>query len=263
MTVKRRPVPGDSADSSDNADSSDSADRLADLVAATVTETGHAERGRLLGVLARLLVGSARVAGVRAVAGGRWLAEQLIEAAPRIPVRDAVLLRRHHPDKTDDEIADTLVRHAARATAAIGAAAGAMVTVEYAVPAALLAVPAQLAAETLAVAAVEIKLVAELHELYGEEARGTLTERGTAYLMSWMRQRVVEPAVASTGLAAVLGSAAQRELRTHLLRRVGRSSSSLAPLLAGAVAGAEVNRRTTRSLGEKLTAELRGRQAGR
>jgi hypothetical protein len=34
----------------------------------------------------------------------------------------------------------------------------------------------------------------------------------------------------------------------------------MAPFLAGAVAGGVVNRRATRSLGEKVTAELRGRR---
>jgi hypothetical protein len=34
----------------------------------------------------------------------------------------------------------------------------------------------------------------------------------------------------------------------------------LAPFLAGAVAGGVINRRVTRSLGEKVGAELRGRR---
>ena len=49
-------------------------------------------------------------------------------------------------------------------------------------------------------------------------------------------------------------------LRSMLVRRTGRSVSKLAPFFAGAVAGGVVNRRATRSLGEKLTAELRGRR---
>lgn len=224
--------------------------------------SGQAERVRVLGGLAGALAKSAKLAGVGAVAGGRWLAEVLTEAAPRIPVRDAALLRAHNPGRSDDEIAELLVRSTARATAAIGAAAGATVTAEYALPPALLAAPLQLAAETLAVAAAEVKLVAELHELYGEAASGKLAERGSAYLMSWVRQRAVEP-VAGGGLAAVFGHTAKRELRARLLRRAGRNATSLAPMLAGAVAGAEVNRRATRALGEKLTAELRGRRSTR
>jgi hypothetical protein len=57
----------------------------------------------------------------------------------------------------------------------------------------------------------------------------------------------------------VLGYAAKRELRSLLMRRMGRSMSKLAPFLAGAVAGAAVNRRATRNLGDKVAAELRGR----
>jgi hypothetical protein len=218
-------------------------------------------RTRLLGQLGRGLAGSARGAGLRAVGGGRWLAEELAQAAPKIPVRDAATLRAHHAGRSDEEIARALVKHAAIATAGVGAAAGALAGAEYLAPPTLLAAPAQLAAETLAVAAIEIKLVAELHELAGQPARGSLSDRAGAYLMSWVRQRAVDPSAGAAGLAAVLGNTAKRELRVRLMRRLGRNLTSLAPLLAGAAAGAEVNRRATRALGEKLTAELRGRHA--
>jgi hypothetical protein len=211
--------------------------------------------------LTRALGGSARSAGVRAVGAGRWLADVLAEAAPRIPIRDAATLAAHHPGRSTDEIAAALVKHAALVTAGFGAAAGGLAAAEFAAPPALLAAPVQLAAETLAIAAVEIKLVAELHELYGAPVPGGLRLRGSAYLMSWVRQRAIEPAAVGSGLAAVLGHAAKRELRSRLLRRLGRSTTSLAPFLAGAAASAEVNRRTTRSLGEKLAAELRGRRS--
>jgi hypothetical protein len=218
------------------------------------------QRAPLL-ALSRALAGSARTAGIRAVGAGRWLADVLAEAAPRIPIRNAATLAEHHPGQTTDQIAEALVKHAALVTAGFGAAAGGLAAAEFAAPPTLLAAPVQLAAETLAIAAVEIKLVAELHELYGEPVRGGLAQRGSAYLMSWVRQRAVEPAAAGSGLAAVLGHAAKRELRSRLLRRIGRSTTSMAPFLAGAVAGAEVNRRATRSLGGKVGAELRGRQA--
>ena len=45
-----------------------------------------------------------------------------------------------------------------------------------------------------------------------------------------------------------------------LVRRAGRSMTTLAPFLAEALAGAVVNRRVTRSLAEKVTAGLRGRR---
>jgi hypothetical protein len=231
-----------------------------ELAVRAANEPDLKTRSRLLGQLGRVLAGSARKAGVRAVAGGRWLAEELAETAPRIPVRDAATLRVHHLGRTDEEIAEALVKHAALATAGVGAAAGALASAEYFAPPALLAAPLQLAAETLAVAAIEIKLVAELHELAGQTARGSLSDRGGAYLMSWVRQRAVDPTAGATGLAVMLGHTAKRELRVRLMRRLGRNLTTLAPLLAGAAAGAEVNRRATRALGEKLVAELRGRR---
>ena len=237
--------------------------QLGELVARLTDDSvGRSDRSRQLAALTRALSGSARGAGVRAVAAGRWLADVVAEVAPRVPVRDQATLRSHHPGRTDDEIAEALARGAMTATAALGAAAGALAAAEFAAPPTLLAAPVQLAAETVAIAAVEIKLVAELHELYGEGVAGPLSQRGSQYLMSWVRQRAVEPATGG-GVAALLGAAAKRELRSRLMRRMGRSTTSLAPFLAGAAAGAEVNRRGTRSLADKLVAELRGRQGRR
>jgi hypothetical protein len=253
------PVPR-SRDGRDGGRAAQSHQELGELVA-RIADDEHGDRPAPFGALAKSLAGSARAAGVGAVAAGHWLADVLAEAAPRIKVRDAETLRGQRPGASDDEIAEALVKHASLTTAAMGAAAGGLAAMEFAAPPTLLAVPAQLVAETLAIAAVELRLVAELHELYGESAAGGLTQRGSAYLMSWVRQRAVEPAVAGVGLAGLLGGAAKRELRNRLLRRLGRSTSSLAPFLAGAVAGAEVNRRATRALGDKVAAELRGRRA--
>ena len=191
---------------------------------------------------------------------GALLADVLTDAAPRLRVRDAATMRLHHPGLPDDEIADVLTARAARTTAAFGAAVGVLAAVEFAAPPTLLAAPVQIAAETLAVAAVEVKLVAELHEIHGEPAAGTGTQRGSAYLTSWMKQRALDPGAGVEGLYAALGAATKLQLRTILTRRAGRSLTKLAPFLAGAVAGGVVNRRVTRALGEKLTAELRGRR---
>src|SRR5262249_28633723 len=133
---------------------------IRDLALRTGEEPPLAGRSRALALLARALTGSARAAGLWAVAGGRWLSDELAELAQRIPVRDLAALRAHHPGCGDEEIAQTLVTHAARTTAAIGAAAGALATAEYAAPPTLLAAPVQIAAESLAVAAAAVKLVA-------------------------------------------------------------------------------------------------------
>jgi hypothetical protein len=231
---------------------------LGELVARVATDSG--DRRSQLGALTRALAAAARETGSGARGLGQLLADTLADAAPRIAVRDAATLRSHHPGRSDEEIADVLIRTTGRTTAAFGAAVGALAAVEFAVPPAYVAAPVLIAAETLAVAAVEVKLVAELHELHGEPAVGSGTQRASAYLVSWMHQRALDPQAAAAGLSAVLGYAAKRELRTVLVRRMGRSISKLAPFLAGAVAGATVNRRASRGLGDRVNAELRGRR---
>ncbi|MGI8880027.1 MAG: hypothetical protein ACR2KJ_05815 [Jatrophihabitans sp.] len=217
------------------------------------TRSRAAALARLVAALGR----SARSAGLGAVAAGRWLTDTVIEVSPSLAVRDRAALRRQYPNQSDSAIAEHLVATAMKASAAIGAAAGGLSAVEFVAPPALLAVPVQLAAETLCVVAIELKMVAELHEIAGVPATGTRRDQAGAYLVAWMRRRVVDPAAAGQGLAAVLGVATKRELRGVLLRRVGRSATSVAPFLAGAVAGAEFNRRATRSMGARLLAELR------
>ncbi len=240
------------------------ADELAELVAraaGAASSEDETRRGtaRALAALVPALTRSAKKSGVRAVAAGRWLAELVVEVAPQIPVRDAQALRDQHPTLTDIQIAERLIKSASRSTAALGAAAGGLAAVEFINPPTLMAAPIQLAAEMLTVTAVELKLVAELHEILGYPATGTVTERAGQYVMSWTSRRAVSGSVGTAGIGALLGASAKRELRSQVLRRVGRATTSLAPFLAGAVAGAEVNRRATKHLGETLLAELRGR----
>jgi len=238
------------------------ADEIAELVArASAPEAEGEDRRRRQKALAALipaLTRSAKASGVRAVAAGRWLTELIVDLAPQVPVRDAATLRSQNPGLFEAQIAERLVRQPSKTTAAIGAAAGGLAAVEFLAPPMLLAAPVQLAAEMLTVTAVELKLVAELHELLGRPAQGNITERASAYLMSWVRRRAITPALGGAGMSAAFGAAAKRELRSQVLRRIGRSTTSLAPFLAGAVAGAEVNRRATKGLGETLIAELRG-----
>ena len=255
---RRPPEPADPAPAGAAGDDGAS---LGELVARVTDDSSdrRAQVGAIAGAIARTARKGGRTAGGGARGVGRLLSDTLAEAAPRIRVRDAATLRLHHPGRSDDEIAEALVKNAARTTAAFGAAVGGLAAGEFAAPPSLLAAPVQLAAETVAVAAVEVKLVAELHELHGEGAVGSGSERGASYLLSWMHQRAIDPLATSNGMATVLGYAAKRELQSVLVRRLGRSVSKLAPFLAGAAAGAEINRRMTRRLGDKLLAELRGR----
>lgn len=213
---------------------------------------------RLAGALAR----SARAAGARAVATGQWLATTVIEVAPRIPIRDARTLSVEHDGLTGAALAAELIQRASRTSAAIGGVAGAVLSAEQFAPPAWLTMPFELVVETLAVAAIELKLVGELHEVYGRPVTGSGTERTVQLVKAWAERRGVTSATLGTpgGVADALGRGTRNELvrlvRRRLVARLGRNLSSLAPLLAGAVAGAEVNRRATRSLGDAVVRDL-------
>jgi hypothetical protein len=230
------------------------------LLARLADETADdRERVRLLGRLTRLLAGSARVTGATGVLSGRWLVDLVGDVAPHLPVRNHDTLRSHHAGLTGDELAEALVRAAARTTGAVGAAGGALAALQAAAPPALLAAPVQVAAETLAVVAVELKLVAELHVVYGRAPLASRSQVAAAYVTSWISRRAVVHGTALPSMSTLLGGAARRRLRSRLARRAGRNLGTLAPLLLGAVAGAELNRRETRALGAALVADLTGR----
>ena len=207
------------------------------------------------------VAGTARGAGAKALAGGRWLTDTLVDFAPRLPVRSAERLREHHPGRTTDQIAAELVSAAVKASTAVGVAGGALAAVEFAAPPTLLAAPAQLAAETLAVAVIEIKLVAELHELYGLRAEGGSGDRGVAYLMAWTNQKGIDP-LSPKSVVSGLGAAAKRQIRRRVVGRFGRNIFTLGPMLTGAVLGGAMNRHETRELSHKILTDLRVASAG-
>ena len=188
---------------------------------------------------------------------GRRLVDVVIEVAPHIPVRDLPTLRDHYHGLTGDALAEALVANSMRLTGAVGAAGGLLSTVEMAAPPLLLSAPVQVAAETLAVVAIELKLVAELHEVYGRSPVGTPAVRAAAFLGAWVRRRGIDPLTGGPGLTGVISGAARRELRQRLVRRAGRNVTTVLPFLAGAVAGAALNQRETRRLGDRIIADLR------
>ena len=214
---------------------------------------GDDERGRVAS-LAGAVVRAARRGGQGTRVTLSALAERLMEAAPRIPVRDLETLRRQFPGLGPEEIADKLISGAVKGSAAVGAGVGA---------AAMLpnppAMPAELAAETLAVAVVEYKLIAELHELYGLRVPGSARRRGTVYLAEWSERRGIDVTKPST-VNATLGVGMKRELRQRLVRRTLRNLPTLTPFMVGAAVGAVVNRHDTRKLADRVRADLRARQ---
>ncbi|WP_067488473.1 hypothetical protein [Actinomadura hibisca] len=218
-------------------------------------------RGRLLGRLARLLGDSARRAGASGVARGRWLADLLIAAAPHIPIRDLETLSAHHHGLTGEELADNLVRVAANGTTTVGAAGGALAAVQFTAPPLLLTAPAQIAAETLVVAAIEVKLIAELHEVYGVRVQGSGAARAAAFLTSWAKRRGINP-LENDSFTNALGSAAKTALRKRLLRTMGRSMTTMGPFLTGAAAGATLNRTATKRVAATVRNDLRKSTGG-
>jgi len=179
-----------------------------------------------------------------------------VDVAPRIPIRDLATLRKHFPGLDDQEIATRLVRNAARTNAGIGAVGGGVSAIEWAAPPTLLTQPVLLAAETVAVVAVEIKLIGELQELYGQPVPGGHGQRAITLLQAWAGRRGVNLLVPARSLAGVLGTATRRELRDRLARRLGRSFTALGPLLTGAAVAAFLNRRATLRLAAEIRKDL-------
>jgi hypothetical protein len=260
----------------------DAAARQAAEVAVELSETGRADKkrisARLHGVAdrstsaaafvaararrhadtaARRSVDTARrgagSAGHGVASGLNWLTAQVLAMGPRLRIRDQATLRAQFPGLSDDEIAQRLIERAARAAAAVGGTIGAWAALPV-----LPAFPAEIAAETLAVVGIEIKLVAELHEVYGMGAVGSGTERARAYIGSWASRRGIYQV--DGALLLIAGSPLARQLTRRLAIRVRRTAFSLAPLFTGAVAGAVLNRKDTWRLGREIRADLRQRR---
>jgi hypothetical protein len=195
-----------------------------------------------------------RKGGSRARAGVAYIADRIIETAPRIPVRDLATLRGQFPGLGPEELADKLVAGAAKATATVGAGVGAAAMLP--VPPAM---PTELTTEITGVAAIELKLIAELHEVYGLRPPGGLIERSTVYVKSWSGERGIDVTKPST-VDAALGGRMKRELRQQVMKRMVRDLPNLMPFLVGAAVGAVMNRRDTKRLAERIRKDLRGLQ---
>src|SRR6204780_4990438 len=211
-------------------------DTLPEQVAELVGEVAEAPtpswRRRLTGEFSRLAGRSGRPGWRGMRSGGRWLTAEVLAMAPRLPVRDLQRLREQFPGLGPEEVADALIHGAGRAAAVVGAGAGAAMVLP------LPSAPVEIAVETLALVGIEIKLVAELHEVYGMRAPGSTSERMLAYVAAWAHRRGV--ALAPAGLVVAAGSPPRRVLRRRLIARAARGAIALGPLLTRALAGAAV-----------------------
>ena len=186
----------------------------------------------------------------------RWVVDTVGEVAPHVPVRDLATLQDHYRGLAGPALAERLVRNAALATAGVGAACGGLAAVKWTVPPTLLAAPVLVGAETVAVVAIELKLIGELHAAHGAPLPTTGAQKAAALLGSWAHQRGVNPLLPAGGISVALGATARKELADRLVRRFGRNLPTLAPLLAGAAVGSYLNQRATRTLGRTIATDL-------
>ncbi|CAM5515979.1 hypothetical protein SFUMM280S_10018 [Streptomyces fumanus] len=110
--------------------------------------------------------------------------------------------------------------------------------------------------EVTGVAAIELKLIAELHEVYGVRPPGNLAQRSTAYLGSWSDERGIDMTKPSTFGAAMNGPM-KRQLRQQIMKRMVRNLPNLMPFMVGAAVGAVMNRRDTAKLAARIREDLR------
>lgn len=227
---------------------------------ARITAEGTDAKG--FASVVRGLAGSAKDAGAAAVTSGRWLADMAIDLAGQLPVRDHAALLAEFPDRSAEEIADQLVGQAGKATGAIGAVAGGLAAASWFAPPTWLAMPIELVTETLAVAAVEMRLIGELHSVYGKPVQAVGGARAGALAHAWSSGGAVAPEYLTAGPsgAALWTAAAKRQLnrglRRRLARRAGRSAASFLPFLVGAAAGMKLNSGATNKLAETVRREL-------
>lgn len=236
------------------ADQSQIADLLGRIVVGRIDK---AQAKQLVTTLRRSL----KISRKGVTVSGQGLAELLMKTAPRIPIRDAETLSEQFGGMSDTALAGQLIRQASRSSAAVGGITGALASAGHFAPPAWVMFPAEIIGETLLIAAIEMKLVAELHEVYAMPITGSNSDRGLAILEAWAHRRGVRVEdLRSGGVTDALGrgtrSSIVQAVRRKVMARAARNISTLAPLFVGAVAGAELNRRSTRDLGDALVRDL-------
>jgi hypothetical protein len=232
---------------------------------ARVSAAGTDAKG--FAVLMRALAASARSAGAAAVTSGRWLVDIAIDLAGHLPVRSRSVLDAEFPGLNADQIADELTAQAAKATAAVGAVAGGLAAAEWFAPPTWFAAPFELVTETLAVAAIEMRLIGELHAVYGRPIPSEKAARAGALAHAWANGSAVPAEYSESGpTPSALWAAAgkkqmQRTLRSRLAKRAGRNAASFLPFLVGAAAGAKLNQSATSKLSNAVQRALRTEKA--
>src|SRR6478752_3890371 len=197
---------------------------------------------------------AARLAGI----GGRRAWDAVSDALPRVPVRDLATLRAQHGGLEGEELADALVRGATAAAAAVGIAGGVAAFSSRKVPAWFVAIPVTLATEAVLIAAIEAKLIAELHEVYGVPLRPGSKTKGTAVLGEWASRRDIDP-LDPRSLRLLAGLAVRQRGTRAVAKTAGKASrkAAVGSAVVGGVAGASAHRRKISELADEVRADLR------
>lgn len=205
----------------------------------------------------KTLARSARTAGRQAVVSGRWLADTVVEMAPHMPIRDVDKLSAHHDGLTGGPLARSMVKSSGKVSAAIGGAAGGLMSVQELSVAGALAIPFELAAETALVVLVELKLVAELHNVAKRPLPGNAREQAAGAVRAWLSGHGISAtSVVTSGKPDLLSRGTRARLAVALRRRFTRNLTTVAPLLTGAAIAAWLNRKATLEIGRSLSKDL-------
>ena len=237
--------------------------RLADML-------GRAAAGQInkevVGGIASVLRRSLKVSRRGVTVSGHGLADLLVFTAPRIPIRSRAQLEEQFAGMNGAALAGHLIRNASRSSGMVGGATGALASAQALAMPFWVLLPAEILTETLLIAVVEMRMVAELHEVYGYPIVGDSSTRGVAILAAWSERRgvPVERLSSPEGLAQALGRNTRGQImhvvKRRIMVRAARNITTLAPLFVGAVAAAEINRRATRDLGDSVVRDLAGRR---
>lgn len=195
---------------------------------------------------------------------GKGLVDLLLFVAPRLPVRTSEQLQDAY-GVSGGSLAAKVIKSAGRTSAGVGGVTGALATAGELAPPLWLTLPVEILAETLLVTAVEMRMIAELHEVFDLPLAGSTEERGLAIVEAWSTRRGVDMKRlrkdGRTALERDHGVAHQitRMVKRKLVARAARNLGTLAPMFIGAAIGAETNRRSTRDVGNAIVKDLKNR----
>ena len=181
--------------------------------------------------------------------------DQLVtRVANKVTQRDLATLERIH-GCSGRALSRALIARAIRDSGVVGGIGGVVGSSQWFSPPTLLALPAEVVTEAAVTALIEIRLVADLHTVHGIALPIDDRARAIALMQSWAQRRGIKT-TSLVSLPRSLSAAGRRSIQQRLLMRAVRNLGSFVPMFVGALIGASVNRRETRSLGEAIERDL-------